>query len=39
VIVGIAARLNNKVAPHARKNFSLPPTGGRMPPWGGPAEA
>jgi hypothetical protein len=31
------------MAPHARLNFnfigSLPPTGGRTPPWGGPAEA
>ncbi|MDP2751058.1 MAG: glutamine-hydrolyzing carbamoyl-phosphate synthase small subunit [Rhodocyclaceae bacterium] len=26
------------VAPHAQKPDSLPPTGGRMPPWGGPAE-
>ena len=31
------------MAPRARLNFkftgSLPPTVGRMPPWGGPAEA
>jgi hypothetical protein len=34
------------MAPHARKTGSLPPmkspeavTGGRMPPWDGPAEA
>jgi 4-hydroxythreonine-4-phosphate dehydrogenase len=27
------------MAPHARKTSSLPPTGGRPPPWGGPAEA
>jgi hypothetical protein len=27
------------MAAHARKTTSLPPTGGRMPPWGGPEVA
>jgi len=27
------------MAPRVRKIGSLPPTGGRLPPWGGPARA
>lgn len=26
------------MAPHARNTDSLPPTGGRVSPWGGPTE-